>query len=86
MRRRTKRRLRDIDRPIVDLATHPTPAVTPAVLAAYGPIDCDERTIIKMAQAGALVGYKVGREWRITVLSARRAFPVETHVAHRAAS
>lgn len=76
-----RRLLRDIDRPIQDLATHPTETVTPKVLANYPPVCCDVRTILRMVDAGSLVGYKVGREWRITVASAREAFPVERHRA-----
>lgn len=71
-RRRGKRRPRDIDQPITDLATHPTETVTPKVLAENQ--RCDVRTIIRMIEEGALVGYKVGREWRVTTESVRAAF------------
>ena len=71
MRRKTTRRLRHIDQPIVDLDTHPVETVTPKVLATCPRVCCDVRTIIRMIESGALVGYKVGREWRITTASAR---------------
>jgi len=76
MRRRTARRKRDIDQPITDLSTHPTETVTPAVLAAHQ--RCDARTIIRMIECQTLVGYKVGREWRVLTASAREMFPLGT--------
>jgi hypothetical protein len=74
-----RRLLRDIDRPIQHLPTHATETVTPKVLAANQ--RCDVRTILRMVESGALIGYKVGREWRIVTESARQAFPVEQHRA-----
>lgn len=79
--RSSRRRLaRDIDMPIVDLATHPSREVTLKVLAAY--LQCDPRTLIRMMtdREQSLVGYKVGREWRIPTSEARAAFPVKQQV------
>lgn len=79
MNRKTQRRLRDIDAPILDLGSHPTETVTPKVMAAHE--RCDVRTILRMVEQGALVGYRVGREWRISVASARAVFHVQLHRA-----
>lgn len=76
-RRKGPRRVRDIDRPIENLATHPTETVTPKVLADQQ--RCDRRTIMKLVEAGKLDGYRVGREWRITIASARKTFAAEHH-------
>lgn len=80
MTRRTARRVRAIDQPIEDLASHASREVTVAVLAEYE--DCDERTIIRMIAAGVITGcYKVGREWRIPTRAACVAFKVERRQA-----
>jgi len=73
-----KRRIsRSIDQPIRDLATHQPREVTVPVLSSY--LEVDDRTVTRMIAAGKLHAYKVGREWRISVASLRRAFPVEQH-------
>ena len=60
-------------RQLVNLATHPTAFVTPPQLAAY--LDCDRRTILRMIHDDALPASRVGRNWRIPIEAARRAFP-----------
>lgn len=61
--------------PLVNLATHEWPFVTPPDLARY--LACDPRTIVRMIEAGSLNAYKVGRNWRIPTNEARRAFHAE---------
>lgn len=75
--RRAQRRQRRCDESIVDLKTDSREVVTPKVLAAYE--DCDVRTIIKMLEHGPLQGYRLGREWRVFVSSARAAFSPKKH-------
>jgi len=60
-------------RPIVSLATHPRPYVTPPELAAF--LSCDPRTILRMIKTGSLPAFRVGRTWRVTTEQARQAFP-----------
>lgn len=72
-----RRILRSCDQPIVDLATHPARDVTLKVLAAW--LECDRRTLVDMLTGGQLLGYRVGREWRIVTASAREMFPMELH-------
>lgn len=62
-------------RPIRDLMTHERGYVTPPELAHY--VDCDPRTVRRMIEAGSLVAFKVGRDWRIPTNEARRAFHVK---------
>jgi excisionase family DNA binding protein len=59
--------------PLVDLATYAHPFVTPRELATYLP--CDPRTILRMIDAQSLHAYRVGRNWRVPIAEARRAFP-----------
>jgi hypothetical protein len=59
----------------VNLATHPKPYVHVKPLARSQ--DCDPRRILRMIRAGALKAYRVGREWRIPIDEACRAFHVE---------
>lgn len=63
--------------PLADLDTFPCAWVTPRELAQY--LDCDPRTIIRMIDAKALGAYRVGRNWRIPIVEARRRFHVEQH-------
>jgi len=63
--------------PLIDLATHEFPWVTPPELASYLP--CDRRTILRMIAAGSLDAYQIGRHWRIPIDEARRAFHVKAH-------
>jgi len=72
-----RRLLRSIDEPIHDLAAHTAREVTVRVLSTY--LEVDDRTVTRLIAAGTLHAYKVGREWRISVASIRRSFPVEPH-------
>jgi excisionase family DNA binding protein len=68
---------RAVDKPILDLSTHASPAVTVAVLAGY--LECDDRTVTRMIESRTIWAYKVGREWRIPTREIRRAFHGEQH-------
>lgn len=59
----------------VDLATHPKAYVHVKPLARSQ--DCDPRRILRMIQQGSLYAYRVGREWRIPIEDACRAFHVQ---------
>lgn len=59
---------------LVSLADFPFDYVTPPELAAY--IPCDRRTLVRMIEAGSIGAYRVGRNWRIPVEEAQRAFPL----------
>lgn len=69
---------------LVNLSTHEYDWVSPPELADY--LRCDPRTIVRMIESGNLAAYRVGRNWRITIEEARRAFPVKHeskfHVQH----
>lgn len=58
---------------LVSYATFPFDWVTPQELAQK--IDCDVRTIRRMIAAGSIGAYRVGRNWRIPIDMAERAFP-----------
>lgn len=59
--------------PLLSLASHPRPFVTPPELARH--LVCDRRTILRMIDGGTLHAVRVGRNWRIPIEEARRAFP-----------
>lgn len=62
--------------PLVSLSAFPFDYVTPPELAAYVP--CDRRTIVRMiTETHTLEAYRVGRNWRIPIEDARRAFPLD---------
>lgn len=56
-----------------DLATWPLRYVTVPELAVY--LECDQRTIVRMIEAGVLAADRVGNKFRIPVVEALRAFP-----------
>jgi excisionase family DNA binding protein len=58
---------------LTNLTDFPFDYVTPPELATY--LDCDRRTIVGMIESKALGAYQVGRNWRIPLDEARRAFP-----------
>jgi excisionase family DNA binding protein len=60
---------------LVDLVTHDYPFVTVPELASY--LMVDARTLHRMIDDGSLHAVRVGRQWRIPIEEARRAFPVE---------
>lgn len=62
----------------VDLATHPRQFVHVKPLARSQGVD--PRTIRRMIQAGSLYAYRVGREWRVPIEDACRAFHVQRQV------
>jgi hypothetical protein len=68
--RRARNRLRAIDTPIIDIATHPGPYITAAVLADW--LDVDARSVTRFIERGILRGFKAGREWRIPTADAQR--------------
>ena len=63
--------------PIVSLATYPRPYVSTANLAKF--LGCDRRTLLRMVAQGELAAVRVGRNWRIPIEEARRAFPPVDH-------
>ena len=64
---------------LITLATFPYEWVTPLELAAY--LRVDVRTVLRMIEGQSLFACRVGRHWRIPTNEARRAFPVERHLA-----
>jgi hypothetical protein len=60
---------------LIDLDSYDWPYVTPGDLARMPHINCDPRTIVRMIDK--LDGYRVGRNWRIPIGAARRAFPIK---------
>lgn len=56
-----------------NLDTYPRAFVTVPQLASH--LDCDRRTILRMIHDGNLPAARVGRNWRISIEAARRAFP-----------
>lgn len=67
--------------PITSLETYPLPYVSTKALAAY--LCCDRRTLLRMIDSGDLHAIRVGRNYKIPIEEARRAFP---HQGARAAS
>lgn len=67
-------RLRSLDRPIHNLATHDSEFVTVKVLADY--LECDERKVIRMLDAGSFDYVRTGREYRIFTSSIRQRLTV----------
>jgi excisionase family DNA binding protein len=63
--------------PVADLATCIRPWITPGELAGATEVDCHERTIRKMIDAGSIQAIRVGRCYRIPVDEACRVFRVK---------
>lgn len=69
-----------VKRPPLDrYAEFPFEWVTPRELARK--VDCDVRTIRRMIVGGSIGAYRVGRNWRIPIDLAARAFPEHRRTA-----